>query len=733
MKLDPATLFGPTPLAGRPPSQVKFSPDGKLLGFLRPAADDRERLELWLHEIGGKTRLATVALNEVDVAHLADVERAERERRRQFSHGVTSWSWHPASDAVLVPHAGAAYLHRLADDSTRRMTPEGTAAARLSPDGQRIAYVRDGDLFVSSLDDDGERRLTLDGGGTVTNGLPEFVAQEEMHRFEGYWWSPDARTIAFTRVDDAQVAVSYRHEVDADGITVVPQRYPFAGATNAEVRLALCEVASATSTNPDGQRRTFLRADERGAPQRQWLDWSLADDDYLARVQFGPDGALWVQAQSRDQRRLAIRRCVEGAWSELAVVRSETWIDLDENMRCLADGRVLHTAEADGRVALHLDGAPLATGLERVNKVVGASDEWAWVTGWRDDPTEQQLYQVHLGTGEARPVTQGAAWHDAAVHEAAGLAAVTRGAPDAPAALELVELRASDSTRGRTVIVPEQDEPPAPAAHSPHYSRAQLGQLAGVDCGRCVCHPYGERDEPLHYRLTPPAPFDPDKRYPVVVHVYGGPGVQRVRRELPPLTLQPFAQAGFGVFELDNRGSANRSAAFEKAIHGRLGAVEVADQLRGLEHLRSLPWVDPERIAVFGHSYGGYMTLMCLATAPDAFAAGVAVAPVTDWRLYDTHYTERYLGTPQDNEAGYKASSPMPKVANIRAPLLLMHGMADDNVLFTHSTRLMKALQDAGVPFDLMTYPGAKHSMQERMVAVHRFDTILRFLMRALG
>ena len=200
-----------------------------------------------------------------------------------------------------------------------------------------------------------------------------------------------------------------------------------------------------------------------------------------------------------------------------------------------------------------------------------------------------------------------------------------------------------------------------------------------------------------------------------------------------PLMLQLFAQSGFGVFELDNRGSTNRSTAFEKAIHGRLGAVEVADQLRGLEHLRSLPWVNPERIAVFGHSYGGYMTLMCLATAPEAFAAGVAVAPVTDWRLYDTHYTERYLGKPQDNEAAYDASSPLPNVANIRAPLLLMHGMADDNVLFTHSTRLMKALQDAGVPFDLMTYPGAKHSMQEREVAIHRFETILRFLKRELG
>ena len=718
MKLDAARLFGPEPLAGRPPSQIKFSPDGKRLGFLRPAEDDRERLELWLHEIGGVTRRVPVALGEVTVERLADVERAERERRRQFASGVTSWSWHPASDAVLVPHAGAAYLHRLADDDSRRVTPDGTSAARLSPDGKRIAYVRDTDLFVAGIDSDAERRLTNDGGGTVTNGLPEFIAQEEMHRFEGYWWSPDSRTIAFTRVDDAQVPVSHRHEIGADGITVVPQRYPFAGAENAEVRLALCDVVSGTASPPEGGRPALPRAARRETPQTQWLDWAAEADDYLARVQFAPNGALWVQAQSRDQRRLAIRRYVNGTWHEVAQIRSETWIDLDDNLRCLPDGRALHTAEVDGRMGLHVDGTPLSTGLARVNKIVGANGDVAWVTGWRDDPTEQHLYRVHLETGKATPITHGAAWHDATVHEASGLAAVTKATLGAPASLELVG--GADDTASRT-IVPKRDEPPAPALRLPHHSRAQLGHITGED---------GER---LHYRLTPPAPFEVGRRYPVVVHVYGGPGVQRVRKELPPLMLQLFAQEGFGVFELDNRGSANRSVAFEKAIHGRLGEVEVADQLRGLDHLRSLPWVDPRRVAVFGHSYGGYMALMCLATAPEAFAAGVAVAPVTDWRLYDTHYTERYLGKPQDNDAAYDASSPLPNVANIRAPLLLMHGMADDNVLFTHSTRLMKALQDAGVPFDLMTYPGAKHSMQEREVAIHRFETILRFLKRELG
>jgi dipeptidyl-peptidase-4 len=216
----------------------------------------------------------------------------------------------------------------------------------------------------------------------------------------------------------------------------------------------------------------------------------------------------------------------------------------------------------------------------------------------------------------------------------------------------------------------------------------------------------------------------------VIVHVYGGPGVQRAVDDWAPLWLQVFARAGFAIFELDNRGSGNREKRFEDAIHLRLGSIEVDDQLRGVEYLRTLPWVDGERIGVFGHSYGGYLALRCLATG--SFKSGVSVAPVTDWRLYDTHYTERYLGTPQDRPEAYARSSALDRLDGLRGELLLMHGMADDNVLFDHSSRLMLELQRRCVRFDLMLYPGAKHALQERHVAIHRFETILRFFERTL-
>jgi dipeptidyl-peptidase-4 len=235
----------------------------------------------------------------------------------------------------------------------------------------------------------------------------------------------------------------------------------------------------------------------------------------------------------------------------------------------------------------------------------------------------------------------------------------------------------------------------------------------------------------LHYKLLKPKKLEPGRRYPVIVDVYGGPGVQRVRRSWGASSgffQQYLAQQGYIVFALDNRGSAYRGVKFETAMYKHMGSVEVEDQVSGVQFLKSLPYVDPARIGVFGWSYGGYMALMCMMQAPNEFAAGVAGAPVTDWRLYDTHYTERYMSTPQDNVAGYKAGNVLNYADKLRGPLLVMHGMADDNVLFTNSTALFKRLQDLNKPFDMMTYPGSKHGLLRFAgTGPHGYETIMRF------
>ena len=706
MKLTPARLFGRQPLS-RVPSQLKLSADGRYGSFLLPADDDRERLELWLVEMAS-CQLRRLFAGEAEAVPETAEARAEREWRRQFSHGVTAYEWHPERHEILLPAAGGVGLLDVEMGTERVLVPpgEGPAGARFSARGSFVSFVQGGDLYALAVEYGEVRRLTTDGGGTVTNGLADFIAQEEMHRFAGHWWSPDEQHVAFVRVDAAPVPETQRHEMDADGIRVVPQRYPFAGGPNVEVRLGIVSVATADVT---------------------WLDWAVAPDDYLARVAFAPNGTLFVQAQSRDQQRLALRRFVHGRWQEVLAERAASWINLHDNLTFLPDGRFLWTSERGGAADLYVGRAGKGdaswhlahrpTGLGRVNRILSATKDAAWVLGWQEDPTCQGLYRIDLnGSGHTTPVLAGCCWCEGVARRKAGVALATRASP--AAGVELLGLPLGASNPGSVPIRPIA-LPPLPLGVRDLSGELSMGQ---IETGTAL----------LHYRLTKPSPCLPSRRYPVVVFVYGGPGVQRVRQEPPPLTVQLFAQAGFGVFELDNRGSANRDKAFEDAIAGRLGQVEVEDQLAGVAFLRQQAWVDADRIGLFGHSYGGYLTLMCLAQS-HAFAAGAAVAPVTNWRLYDTHYTERYLGMPEDNAAGYAASSVLPRVEAIDAPLLLMHGMADDNVLFTHSLKVIDALQEAGKPFELMTYPGAKHALQPRSVAIHRYNYILDFFRRALS
>jgi dipeptidyl-peptidase-4 len=284
------------------------------------------------------------------------------------------------------------------------------------------------------------------------------------------------------------------------------------------------------------------------------------------------------------------------------------------------------------------------------------------------------------------------------------------------------------STAGRLLQVLAENRLDAQHPYAPYLDtrpRHRFGTLQAED------------GQALEYELIEPPRLDPARRYPVVIEVYGGPGLQFVADrwgEQAAYFEQLLTERGFLVFKLDNRGSGERGTRFESLLYHRLGTIEVRDQLRGLEYLRTLEVVDPARIGVFGWSYGGYLALRCLLEAPERFAAGVAGAPVTDWRRYDTHYTERYLGTPQENPDAYERSSVLAAAGNLQRPLLLLHGMADDNVRFTHSTALMQRLQDLGKPFQLMTYPGAKHGLlQQPDTGPHAYATILRFLDAELG
>ena len=352
-----------------------------------------------------------------------------------------------------------------------------------------------------------------------------------------------------------------------------------------------------------------------------------------------------------------------------------------------------------------------------MNAIVHVEAAFAMVLGWRDTATEQHLFQVWYDGRDPLRLTDQSGWHDVVIsangrHWADRLTSLSQ-----PPGLSLRSFGNESSAPLAPNTLTESH---------PYYGFLEthvVPQLGTIDA---------EDGQQLHFRLTLPVGFNSSRRYPVLVNVYGGPGAQRVRDEWAPLTLQLFARAGIAIFQLDNRGGSNRAKAFEDPLHGRLGEVEVTDQLRGVDYLRSLDWGDTKRIGVSGGSYGGYLTLLCLARGAGVFRCGVSIAPVTDWRLYDSHYTERYLGTPDANPQGYAASNVLEQLDGIDSALLVIHGMADDNVLFSNSTLLFKALQDRHQRFEMMTYPGAKHSLAERDVAIHRYQTMLDFLHREL-
>ena len=723
-------ITGDAPLSGPTLLKPQVAPDGSRVTFLRGKDENRNQLDLWEYDIAsGQTRMlvdSKVVLPGEET--LSDEEKARRERQRIAGQsGIVDYQWAPDARTLLFPLGGELYLYDLAKtgrDAVRKLTQGGGFATdpKVSPRGGFVSFVRARDLWVVDLASGAERRLTTDGSATIGNGVAEFVADEEMDRHTGYWWAPDDSAIAYARIDESPVPVQKRYEVYPDRTDVVEQRYPAAGDDN--VRISLHVIA------PQGGTATAV-------------DLGRDPDIYLARVQWRDPQRLTFQRQSRDQQTLELIEATlaTGRQRTLLVERSRTWVPLHDDLRFLADDRFVWSSERDGFQHLYLmsEDGRRATQLTRGDWPVDALlavDEAAGRVYFRagmalEDgqavarPTESRLYSVGLDGRQAyTALSTEPGMHSASFARNASVYVDSWSNTTTP---PQIALHRADGTKVATLVdndLAAADHPYAPyrAAHLP----TEFGTLTAAD-GRT----------PLHYSLIRPADFDANKRYPVVVYVYGGPASQTVLDTWPGRADASFhqylAQRGYVVFSLDNRGTPRRGRDFVGALYRHQGTVEVEDQVRGVDWLKAQPWVDGDRIAVNGWSNGGYMTLMLLSKAPEAYACGVAGAPVADWALYDTHYTERYMGLPKTNVDGYREASVFTHADNIRPnALLLIHGMADDNVLFTNATQLMSQLQSAGTPFELMTYPGAKHGLRGRD-ALHRYRTTEAFLQRCLA
>lgn len=714
-------IAGPRPLAGPTLLKPKFSPDGKSITFLRGRDDDRNRLDLWRYDIatGTRTRLADADDVLPGPERLSDAEKARRERQRISAlSGIVDYQWFADGRHLLFPLGGELYLYDLeasGAQAVRALTHgEGFVTdPKPSPKGRFVGFVRDRNLWVVDVASGEQIALTHDGSETIGNGVAEFVADEEMDRHTGWWWAPDDSAIAFARIDESPVPVQERIEVYPDHAAVVRQRYPAAGEPNARIRLGVI-------------------APRAGATPR-WLDLGANPDIYLARVNWRDATHLTFQRQSRNQQTLDLIEADLGNGRQRTLVTetSRTWVPLTSDLRFLDHGRLLWSSARSGHQHLYLieaDGQAraLTQGGWDVDGVLGVDRARGLVyyAATEATPIGKQVYAVALAGGAPARISREDGWHEA-VFDAAATHYVDSWSNHATP--PQIELRRADGTRLAALVDNRLDDTAHPfAAYASALRPVRYGTLTAAD-----------GHTPLHYSLITPTDFDPARRYPVVVYVYGGPAAQTVTDTWPTrpdmLFNQYLAQHGYVVFSLDNRGTPRRGVDFGGALYRKQGTVEVDDQLAGIAWLRTQPWVDGARIGVYGWSNGGYMTLMLLARGGPAYACGAAGAPVTDWALYDTHYTERYMGTPVDNPDGYRNASVFSHLDGLgNDRLLLLHGMADDNVLFVNSTRLMAALQKQGTRFSLMTYPGAKHGLNGSDLH-HRLETTADFFARCLA
>ncbi len=714
--LTPERVFANPSLNGPVAQGVSLSPDGELVAFLRAREDDVSVLDLWAAPTGQGDAFKLIDARALvpDAGELSEAEKARRERMRISQRGVVEYSWDEQGRYILAPLEGDIFLASRTDGSVRRLTETEADEidAKVSPKGTFVSFVRDQDLVVMDLASGDEQAVTSDGDGLITWATAEFIAQEEMDRDTGYWWSPNERFIALQRTDESTVDIVPRLDITGGGASVIEQRYPRAGRPNAVVELYVQDVA---------------------AGRRVKVDLGDNADIYLARVNWSADGeTLYVQRQSRDQKTLDLLSVdpATGASRMIVTQTSDAWVPLSNSFRALEDGNFIWSSEESGWNHLYLynrDGRRLRAitrgdyAVKSLNGINARTGEVFFTASMRDGeeyPIEQQLFRASLRRTVAPvAVTPQGGWWSASMNRTGTAYVGNYNDLNTPPQSGLYR---ADGTFVRWI---EENALNASHPFAPYVSRRQAPSFGTLE----------SHGETLVWQMTTPPGFDATKTYPVVMQVYGGPSGGGVKMGWQPATTQLLTEAGYIVFRLDNRGEGDRSAAFKQALYLKMGQPEIEDQVLAADYLRTLPYVDDSRIAMMGWSYGGFMSLMALTEPRMGLAAAAVGAPPTEWGLYDTHYTERFMSTPQANAEGYAASDAVPRLDNLTGRLLLMHGMADDNVIFENATRVIDALQAKSIPFEMMLYPGQRHGVRGNERQLQQWRTYLDFLDRTIG
>ncbi|MYS07757.1 prolyl oligopeptidase family serine peptidase [Streptomyces sp. SID6041] len=686
------------------PRAFSVSPDGERVVFVRAASGVDRTHRLWVLDLprgGGAAAERVAADPEVLLAggeeELSAQERARRERSREGSAGVVAYAVDGAVELAAFALSGRLFAAELRAGTARELPVPGPVIdPRPSPDGRLVAYVAEGALRVVGADGTGDRGVAVPEEPEVTYGLAEFIASEEMGRDRGFWWSPASDRLLVARVDDRAVRRWWIADPARPDREPQPVAYPAAGTDNADVRLFLTDLGGA----------------------RTEVVWDRARYPYLARVHWSGGGAPLLLVQTRDQREQAFL-AVDPESGETSAVREErdpVWLDLLPGVPAWApDGGLVRLTDETGARALAVGDRVLTDATLHVRAVLDVGAEDVLVSASAGEaatlPETGEVHVYRVSDRGAQRLSEGAGVHGAARSGAATVLVSAR--PDEPGGVARV-LRDGE----QVAVVASYAQDPVLRAR---VRLTEAGERR-IPCAVLLPTGYEEGDGPL----------------PVLMDPYGGPHGPRVlAAHNAHLTSQWFADQGFAVVVADGRGTPGRSPAWEKAIARDLGPT-LDDQVDALRGLAGRFPLDLGRVAIRGWSYGGYLAARAVLRRPDVFHAAVVGAPVTDWRLYDTHYTERYLGTPQDDPGVYAAESlltddGLSAPEEPARPMMIVHGLADDNVVVAHALRLSSALLAAGRPHEVLPLSGVTHMTPQEQVAENLLLLQVDFLKRSLG
>jgi len=722
-------------------SNVKFTPDSKHVLYLKSDEYGSLSLQLYVTDVStGETHpVACTPPGGGEEEELSLEEKLRRERARIMNTGLTSFKVAGAEGSqgrVLVPMGGALYvregigedssLSRLFDPAAAPLGPGPVLDPQISDDGSLVCFVWSDELYCVPADGSAPpRALTKGARGTgVTHGLADYLAQEELNRYEGFWMSADGSKVAYEAVDESHIfeyRIMHQGDPSIGGNAQEDHRYPFAGEQNPKVRLF---VVSATEGD----------SEEVPTPVEFNLTGPFGPDFYLARVRWLPDGALIVQVLSRDQERCELLRC-DPATGEVKSLFSEhtpTWVNAHEILEPIGkSGKFLWASECkSGFRHLYIyDPAteetlqPLTEGNWLVDDLVAVDEEadMVYFTGTSEGQwLERHLFKVPLSSRTSKPqqVTSVPGFHTAVIDRKRTCFVDIVHSTEQPAVVTLRSL--SDGHELHTIYKNED-----PLISELSVEPPEFVTFPSTD-GKVTLQGAVYKPDPKVWGSGP---------YPAMVSCYGGPHVQFVQNSwlmTMDLRAQALVSRGFLVIKVDNRGSNRRGLDFEAPIKHKMGSVEVDDQVAAVKYCVNEGLCDASKVGIYGWSYGGYLSAMCLARASDVFKCAVSGAPVTSWDGYDTCYTERYMGTPQSNPDGYKSSSVMEHVSGMSGDLLLVHGLIDENVHFRHTARLINSLIAEQKVYQLLLFPNERHSPRSQKDREYMEEQIFSFIDKSL-